>query len=316
MRRNENGGMTTFTFVKATELPSNVPISTPLSFAFLDHRLLLVKKANGWWDIVGGKMEGGEDYLMALDREAEEEGGVQIHAHTLVGYVRAETKGDPGRFPPVSLLPVTYAHIKKMSHAFVPTREVLARDLVKLDEIEQYLSSREDAGQLLHMARYAFEQEGLVPYQHQFLYSPEVSADISNIPTTQAAALVRGADGKYYAVREKGSKKWLLPGGGCRLSEGGEACVRREILEEMGISDGALHSLGAIRVRVLNSQGMLLSESLHRRYLFETATVPVVPPKSEIEECAALSLDELVAHVEHLKNENGPKIRAAAEKLV
>ena len=39
---------------------------------------------------------------------------------------------------------------------------------------------------------------------------------------------------------------WSLPGGGQRLSEGAEACARREVLEETGIKIGALHLVAVI----------------------------------------------------------------------
>jgi 8-oxo-dGTP pyrophosphatase MutT (NUDIX family) len=312
-RKNGDGCTTTFTFVKSEELPKNIPISTPISFTFLDHRLLLVKKINGWWDIVGGKIEKGEDYLATLNREAVEEGGVDIHAHTLIGYVRADTIGNTGIFPSLSILPVTYAHIKKVRHPFIPNREVLARELVKRDEVEEFLASSDDAGQLLQMALYAFEVMRAAAYQYEFVYRADISDDMKDVQTTQAAALVRDGKGSYCAVREKGSQKFLLPGGGCKIDEKGDDCVLREIREELGIVAGVVHSLGAVHVRMSDEQGTLLSEALHRRYFLEITEAPHIPTDSEIEECVALPIDELMSVVEHLKNENGPKIRTILE---
>ena len=308
-QKNEDGGTTTFTFVKSRELPRNISISTPISFAFLDHRLLLVKKTNGWWDIVGGKVEKGEDYIATLNREASEEGGVDIHAHTLVGYVHADTEGDHGIFPSPSILPVTYAHIKKVNHPFMPNHEVLERELVKLDEVGAYLASRDDAGQLLQMAQYAFEVMRSTTYQYEFIYHADITDDIKDIQTTQAAALVRNVAGSYYAVREIGSQKFLLPGGGCHIDEEGDDCVWREIREELEITTGVSHSLGVVHVRMSDEQGTVLSETLHRRYLFEITEVPHIPLGSEIEEYVAMPIDELMSVAEHLKNENGPKIK-------
>lgn len=313
-RKNRDGGITMFTFVKSIELPQDIPISTPISFAFLDHRLFLVKKINGWWDIVGGKIEKLEDYIAALNREALEEGGVDIHSHTLIGYVRADTTGDQGIFPPSSILPVTYSHIRKVHRPFIPNREVLARELVKRDEVEGYLASRDDAGQLLQMALYAFEVMRAAAYQYEFVYHADIVDNTKDVQTTQAAALVRNEKGSYYAVRENGSQKFLLPGGGCRIDEKGDDCVRREIREELGIATGVLHSLGAVHVRMHDEQCALLSEVLHRRYLFEITEVPQIPIDSEVEEYIALPIDELMSVVEHLKNENGPKIRATLEE--
>ena len=61
-----------FEFHEGDDFPKYIPISTPLTFAFLGTDLVLTEKKTGKWDILGGKMEEGEDWISALKRESLE----------------------------------------------------------------------------------------------------------------------------------------------------------------------------------------------------------------------------------------------------
>lgn len=88
--------VTEFEFFPSDSLPKEIPISTPLTFAFMGQDLVLTKKKNGWWDILGGKVRNGESWQNALKREAYEEAGVAIDDINVIGYVKAVILGKQG----------------------------------------------------------------------------------------------------------------------------------------------------------------------------------------------------------------------------
>ena len=65
-------------------------------------------------------------------------------------------------------------------------------------------------------------------------------------PTTRGVrAIVVNSDGKILLVRHKYGEGWLLPGGKVKKRELDEAALRRELYEEIGLSDiGVMEILG------------------------------------------------------------------------
>ena len=113
---NKTGTEVEFKFIPSSVIPLDIPLSTPLTFAFAGQNVLLVKKRlNDWWDVVGGKIEKNESYIETIKREALEEGGVEIDNIILIGYVLATNIGafNP-KFAQRTVLPVTISFIKKV----------------------------------------------------------------------------------------------------------------------------------------------------------------------------------------------------------
>jgi ADP-ribose pyrophosphatase YjhB (NUDIX family) len=58
--------------------------------------------------------------------------------------------------------------------------------------------------------------------------------------TFGARAIVLGPDGRVALVKHTYDRYWYLPGGAMKKGEAAEAAVRREIQEEIGVSDPAI----------------------------------------------------------------------------
>lgn len=319
-KKNRDGNLTEFEFIPSLDLPDNIPISTPLTFCFGGQSVLLVKKPNGWWDIPGGKMENNESYIDTIKRETIEEGGVEIDNIKLIGYILATNhKSEKSTFPFQTLLPVTVSFIKSVNWFFVPSKEIFSRDLVKRSEVKDFLNTRSDNGQLMSVYEYVIEFLDSQNLKYEFEYKTENLYLYDHLPITQACAFIMNGSGKFYAVRERGSRKYLLPGGGCHIYETGEECVRREALEELGIEIEDLVLLGMIIVRIFDGNHRILSESLQYRYFTKTKfNMDDLENRVdfEIEEVIEVSLDELEEKVEHLKNQNGPALIKSIKSLI
>lgn len=314
--KKDNNTVTKFTFYSSDVLPEGIPISTPLTFPFVGQNLLIVKKDNNWWDILGGKLEKGENYIDALKRESLEEGGVEVDDFILIGYILAESLSNEknNQYPPRTVLPVTISFVKKIYKNFKPNHEVKDRDMIKKSELKNYFSSREDNGQLEGIALIAFNFIKSDIFQYSFEFLTQNFEQYEGLPITQANIFVRNlATGKFIVVREFGETTFFLPGGGCRIHESGEECANRELIEETGIENAFLKLIGIISVKMFKEDKKVLSQFLQMRYLtsvpkFSNFTKNGFGNDGEIEEIIELDLEDMLSTVEHLKNPNGKMI--------
>ncbi len=316
-KKNKDGTTVYFEFFQDTTLPGSIPISTPLTFAFAGQNVLLVEKQNGWWDIVGGKMEGNETYVETIKREAFEEGGVRVDDIFLVGYVLA-TNVDDKSIETNTVLPITISFIKGIDWNFIPTYEVKSRNLVKTQVAREYLSARADNRQLLEIFEYVITVLEKQNYRYDFEYVTKDFGLYSHLPITQSCVFIMNRSMNFYAVREHDSDRFLLPGGGCNLNESGEECVAREVREELGISVESLTLFGIVIVRIFNDQSKILSESLQMRYFAKydsDKAFDTYKTNYEIAEIIEVSMDQL-GIVEHMKNSNAPDILSSLKEFI
>lgn len=149
-------GLTTiYQFKPCKRLPSFLPISAPLVFAFVNHEIILVKKQNGWWDVPGGKIEKGETWIQCLKREAKEEAGIDINQLHIIGYILATNSGDTylTQFPPQNILPIAISRVECLPQVWIK-HETLERRSFTLDNAKKVLLARQDNGQLAEILDY------------------------------------------------------------------------------------------------------------------------------------------------------------------
>ncbi len=80
-------------------------------------------------------------------------------------------------------------------------------------------------------------------------------------PIAGVSAVLTNLSGDVLLLRHSyGPPVWALPGGGLKPGEDPEACIRREVHEELGIKLGKVNGLGAIEEE--------LSGSPHTAHLF------------------------------------------------
>ncbi|MEA1929909.1 MAG: NUDIX domain-containing protein [Patescibacteria group bacterium] len=301
---------TEFEFVVADKLPEDALISTPLTFAFVGRNLVLVEKKNGWWDIIGGKIEAGETWVEALKREAREEAGILIDHIRVVGYVAAQNTGDTSGdiFPVENILPVTMSFAQEIYDDSLAD-DVVRRELFKRSEVGAILNKREDNGQLSEMFDHVVDSYDKRGFTYEFEYVEGETRELDKMPKTQAMVFVKTNKG-FLVVRDEGEGHYSLPGGGCYLNESGEECARREVLEEAQCRMGPLKLLGTVIARV-QERGYTLSESRHLRYL-ATATEmgDFIPLKDglEIAERKEVGIDFLQKNTRVLNNATGMEI--------
>ncbi len=310
IKRNKNS-YTEFTYFSEKSFPKNIPISTPLTFAFAGENLILTKKKNGWWDILGGKIEDGETWEDALKREASEEAGVKINFIEVVGYVLAENFGDKNEtyFEGKTILPITISFIQKINKNWV-RQETLEREIFNRKEALRVLSQRDDDGQLTEIATDIFEFFKNQKYLYDFKYIPaDLKNNFSEILTTQAMTFILSEDKKFYLVKDFGEDFYSLSGGGCFLNESDEECARREIIEEVQFEVENLTLFGTVLVEVKNGN-LVLSKTKQLRYF---ATAKEVfdfkdDKRKEIEKRILVNFDFMKNNVKLLKNKTGEEI--------
>ena len=310
IKRNKNS-YTKFTYFSEKSFPKNIPISTPLTFAFAGENLILTKKKNGWWDILGGKIEGREAWEDALKREAVEEAGVEIDFIEVVGYVLAENVGDKNEtvFEGKTILPITISFVQKINENWIPL-ETLEREIFNRKEALKVLAERDDDGQLIEITKDIFEFFKNQKYQYDFKYiSANSKKDFSEILTTQTMTFVLSENKKFYLVKDFGEDFYSLLGGGCFLKENNEECVRREITEEAQFEVDNLTLLGTVLVDVKKGD-LVLSKTKQLRYLAKAKDVFDFKDdeRKEIEERILVDFDFMKQNVKLLKNKTGQEI--------
>jgi 8-oxo-dGTP pyrophosphatase MutT (NUDIX family) len=310
VKRNKNS-YTKFTYFSKKEFPRNVPISTPLTFAFVGENLILTKKKNGWWDILGGKIENNESWEDALKREAQEEAGVEIDFIEIVGYVLAENFGDKKEtiFEGKTILPITMSFVQKIDRNW-KALETLGREIFNRENALKELLKREDNGQLAGITKNVFDFFKKQKYKYNFKYFPaENKGDFSEITTTQTMAFILSEDKKFYLVKDFGEEFYSIPGGGCFLNESDEECAKREIMEEAQFEVDNLILLGVVLVEVKKGD-LVLSKTKQLRYLAKAKEVFDFKhdERKEIEERALADFDFMKNNVKLLKNKTGEEI--------
>lgn len=314
--KEENGVKSEFTFAKSKTLPDNIDISTPITFAFIGQNLVVVEKSNGWWDIVGGKIEVGESWEDALKREAKEEAGVEIDHIEIVGYVHAKNEGDVSsiNFPKENILPVSTSFVKKIDKNW-QRRETLNRDALQKDEVKKLFKLRRDNNQLLDIFSYVLDEYNCRQYEYKFEYFSGDNHD--DYPNTQSVTFVR-VNGEFIVVKEKESEIFSLPGGGCHMDETSIDCAIRETMEEAQVSIKNIQKIGVVIVSVIQNR-VVLSTSMQTRYLADVDNMSdFIPEKDgfEMVERKLVSFEYLGENVLLLKNDTGVEILKDLKKLL
>ncbi len=302
----KNNITTEYEFVLSDTLPKDLPILTPITFAFIGMNVVLVQKQNDWWDVIGGKIENSENWKEALKRGSKEEAGVNIDDIEIVGYVLVKNSKS-GRFSKDNILPVTMSFVKEvLSIDLAP--DVKKREAYKISEAKEVLNARKDNGQLLEIFGYVVKHYELQDYEFEFEYVKAEDSGFARLPITQVMVFVRDSDGLFIAVRDEGEGHYSLPGGGCYVDEAGEDCAQREVREEAQCQIKDLELLGNVIVKV-QKDGKILSKSRQARYFARLDTCSeFIPNKFEIAERRFVDLNFLSKNTRVLNNDTGKDI--------
>ncbi|MHB1316534.1 MAG: NUDIX hydrolase [Minisyncoccota bacterium] len=311
----DSGIKTEYIFFEGSNLPENIPISTPLTFAFIGQNLVVVKKKNGWWDVVGGKIEQGEKWHDALKREAYEEAGILIDHIEIIGYVLVTNSGDESKFkfPRENVIPVTFSFVKEVDRLWNP-RETLERDALQKDEVRKLFSLRSDNDQLLDIYNFVLSEYKKKGYDYSFTYLPYESVP-AQYPNTQSVTFIKTPEDRFIVVREGGAVAYTLPGGGCHLDESPLDCAIRETREEAQLEICNVRLLGEVIVKVI-LYGETLSISKQSRFIADMISKnEFIPERGGFEtvERKEIPFKEL-ADIELLKNDTGIAILADLKK--
>lgn len=312
IKKNKNS-FVEFTYFFNKRFPKDIPISTPLTFAFAGENLILTKKENGWWDILGGKIEGGESWIDALKRESKEEAGVVVDFIEVVGYILAENHGDKDEthFQKKTIMPITISFIQSVDRNWIP-RETLEREIFNQKESLKILQERNDDNQLFEIAKDVFKYFRNQRYQYSFKYFPApLNSNFDLMLTTQSMTFVYSGKSKkhFYIVKDFGENFYSLLGGGCFLDENNIECTKREIMEEAQFEVKDLVLLGVVLVEV-EKGNLILSRTKQMRYLAQAKNVVNFQndPREEIEERMLVDFDSLQKKVKLLQNQTGDSI--------
>ncbi|HEX4799482.1 MAG TPA: NUDIX domain-containing protein [Candidatus Paceibacterota bacterium] len=308
--KKDNGLQTEFEFIPSTTLPTDLPISTPLTFTFIGENLVITQKQNGDWDIPGGKIESGETWHEALHREVREECGVTIDHVRLIGYILAKNSGDLSllKHEIINVLPVTVSFVQSVDLNW-SKKETINRDAPARDTVQELFTKRDDGGQLLEIFNYAINDFKSQDYISTFDYVKNMG-DGEVYPNTQSVVFIKNKDNKFVLVRENGEIEFTLPGGGCHIYETGLDCVLRESREETQIEITDVRLIGTVIVKLFKGD-KLLSVSTQQRYVADIEEMyEFIPNKDgfEIEERKLVNFDELKGEAKILKNPTGDDI--------
>ncbi len=304
-----NGVKTEYSFFEASSLPERVPISTPITFAFIGQNLVIVKKRNGWWDVVGGKIEEGETWEDALKREAYEEAGIFIDHIEIVGYVLVKNSGNESNFtfPKENIIPVTFSFVKEVDYKWEP-RETLERDALQKDEVRKLFKLRLDNDQLHDIYNIVLSEYKKREYEYSFRYLSN-DKDSNQYPNTQSVTFVKTEDSHFVVAREKDVKSYALPGGGCHMDELPIDCAIREVMEEVQVDIKNVKLLGEVIVKVIKN-GVTLSISKQSRFVADVEGLnEFISEKDGFETVERKIISfEALSDIELLKNDTGVAI--------
>jgi ADP-ribose pyrophosphatase YjhB (NUDIX family) len=195
--------------------------------------------------------------------------------------------------------------------------ETKGREIFNKKEVIKLFQERDDNNQLMEIAEDVFDFFKKQKFDYSFKYfSSDDEVDFSKIIITQAMTFVKEKD-KFYLVKDFGEDFYSLPGGGCYLSESGEDCARREIVEEVQFEVDDLELLGTILVEV-KKDNLVLSKTQQLRFLAKPKNVKEfeLDPKMEIEERALVDFNSLKDKVMLLQNPTGEEILEDLKKRI
>lgn len=298
-------GDVSFEFFRGNSFPEDLQISTPLTFAFIGSDLVLTKKRNGVWDILGGKIENNETWQEALKRESYEEAGVIINDIEIIGYFIAENKSKAIDFPKKTILPVTVSFVKEIDKKWTPF-ETLERNIFKKKEVLSLLEKRDDSEQIKEIYNYALSKVNELEIEYIF----DKSSNLDNIPTTQVMVFCKDRKGNYCIVRDHDENHFSLPGGGCDLGEEDFECAKRELFEEAQIVMKDPEFLGSVLINF--KKGVkAVSQLKHVRVYCEGKKIEEFIPRKndfEIEERKFIPLHNLKEKIPLLNNPSGEEL--------
>lgn len=317
-----DGISTKYEFIPEDILPADLPVSTPLTFAFIGQNLVLTKKKNGWWDVLGGKPKEGETWTEGLKREALEEAGVVIDHISVLGYIVADNSGDLTnlKFPPKNVLPVTVSFVQEVKKNW-QKQETLGREHFSRKWAKRALLDRGDGGQLAEVFDYVLSWYDNQKYDYSFDF---VAGDtpLPNIPNTQSMVFVRTPEKKFLIVRDFDESFFSLPGGGCDMDEDGKECAIREVREEAHVELKNIRLFGSVLVNV-SKDGRVLSASTQQRYLAVAVEMSdfvmqndINEKYSETAERKEVPFELLGTEVKLLRNKTGEITLSALRQLL
>ena len=308
------GIKTTYEFISSGTLPADLPVSTPLTFAFIGKHLVLTKKKNGWWDVLGGKLEKGETWVEGLKRQALEEAGVGIDYISVVGYIMATNNGK-------HISPVTISFVQEVKKEW-SKREALGREQFSRKWAKKALLDRGDSGQQAEIFDYVVSYYDNQEYDYIYEYT-EGNTPLANIQNTGSMVFVKTPNKNFLIVRDFDEDFFSLPGGGCDMDEEGKECAIREVREEAQVEVENIQLIGNVVVKV-SKNGQLLSVSGQQRYLADALEVPdfVVNPHNFDERCyetverKEVPFESLSEEVKLLNNKTGETTLSSLQRVL
>lgn len=309
-----NDVKTKYKFIPSETLPADLPISTPLTFAFIGKHLVLTKKKNGWWDILGGKPEEGETWIEGLKRRALEEAGIVIDHISVAGYMIA-TNDDK------HISPVTISFVQEVKKEW-SKRDALKREQFSRKWAKKAFLDRDDDGQLAEIFDYVLTYYDNQEYDYIYEYV-EGNTPLANIQNTGSMVFVRTPNKKFLVTRDFDENFFSLPGGGCDMDEAGKECAIREVREEAQVEIENIRLIGNVVVKV-SKNGRVLSVSTQQRYLADTLEMPnfVVNSDSFDERCyetverKEVLFEALGGEVKLLKNKTGETTLSSLKQIL
>lgn len=118
--------------------------------------------------------------------------------------------------------------------------------------------------------------------------------DLSSVPVAEitiAAAAVINADNQMLVVRKKGTTAFMQPGGKLEEGEKPEACLIRELEEELGLValESQLTPIGLFSAVAANEANTNVVAHL---FLLQEQCFNAIEPQAEIEQTAWISLED------------------------
>ncbi|WP_102127752.1 NUDIX domain-containing protein [Deinococcus planocerae] len=289
-------------------------------------RVLLQRRGDdGLWGVPGGSLEPGESFLEAAHRELREETGL--------------------RCPDLALLPLTEGLISgpAMYHRYPNGHEIYlvgAQVYGTLPASALDHAAPDDSGETLDLAWFGLgdlpplsgninrvnlnalrARAGLPPLPLLPFPEPppignhllELRKLVGSRPLFAPGANVLVTDGRGYLLLlgHKGTGRWTLPGGSLEPGESFEACARRELREETGLSAAGLEPLrlhAGAEYRFTYPHGDVI-DNISVLYRVESVTGELRSQESEIFDVAWFALDELPVEDEL----SGPLIQAMVQ---
>ena len=136
-------------------LVSNVSI-----IPIIEDKYVIFQIENGMWELPGGTLEAGEEYLEALKREVMEELGAELITYNLFGFFECRSSAEIPYKPhiphPIFNRVVGYGEVRLVGKPLNPVdgEQVIAVEIVEIDEaISRFKKvGREDIAELYQLA--------------------------------------------------------------------------------------------------------------------------------------------------------------------